>query len=409
MLIKHLVNTALYSLRQHKGRSMLTTISIVVGIAAIIATVAIGHGAEEKMRRKILAMGDNFIVIYAGNFFQEGKTTTKKRKKTKALTMQDVDRLHQHIPNIKHVSPVYYGKNTITYGGNTIIAPLRSGNEKSVAILNQKIQAGQMFSATHVTNARRVAVLGSKAAQELFGTNNPLGKTIQIKNKPIMVIGVLAPVKESLGSQNPNLRIFLPITTHKKIIEKLHKPKIHSIALSVANTKKIPRVVRSIRSFFRHLHHLEKNDPDDFTIMDQASMLKAAQESSNILTLFLIIIASMSLLVGGIGVMNIMMVAVSERTREIGIRMALGATGKTIRLQFILEALTLCFLGGILGIFFGILIPFIASWFTGWLVIIKPMVVIGAFFVTTLIGLFFGFYPAHKAANMNPVEALLER
>jgi putative ABC transport system permease protein len=410
MNAKTLLLTALRALKQHKGRSFLTILSIIVGIAAIIATLALGYGAEEKMRRKIMAHGNNLIVLHYGNWIQRGKTKATKRKRFQQLRYQDIEIIKQQCPEIKNFSPaIWSNAKIIKYEGNSILTEVKGGNEHTLSVLGRKILRGSFFYQSHVIRNSRVAVLGSKAAQELFGTRNPIDKTVYIEKLPFKVVGVVKELKQYLGTRDPNIDVFVPITTLKKQLHHDFSQNIHGILMSTYTFEQMPMVVRKLRKIMRHIHHLEKEDPDDFTIYDQQSMLEAARASSKILIIFLLIVASISLLVGGIGIMNIMLVSVTERTREIGIRMALGASGGMIRKQFILEAITLCCIGGIIGMGLGILVPYLASIFTGWLVIIKLHVIIGALLITTLIGLFFGFYPAHKAAQMKPVEALLER
>ena len=409
MTLPQLITTSIRALRKNKGRSLLTILSIIVGIAAIIATLAIGHGAEEKMRQKIIAMGNNFVVMHAGNWLQEGKTNVTKKKRTIPLSYGDVARLKEQFSHIKQVSPTTYGSHLISYQGTNSMTRITGGNEHIIKIINRKILRGMHFSPSQIERNSRVVILGSKVAKDLFGFSDALGKKVYIEKIPFTVLGVLEKVNQHLGVRDPNLAAYIPITTMKKQIRKNPNRFLDGIVLSAHTIKQLPSLVRSIRKMFRALHRLKKNHPDDFTIFDQGSMMKAAKSSSNILNIFLMIIASISLLVGGIGIMNIMLVSVTERTKEIGIRMALGATGAHIRRQFIIEALMLCFVGGLCGTLLGILAPFIASQFTGWTVIIKPITVMSAFVITTLIGLFFGFYPAYKAAGLNPVEALLDR
>lgn len=405
-----LIKTSLNALRKHKGRSLLTIMSIIVGIAALICTLAIGYGAEAKIRRKIEAMGKNYIFIHAGNWRAQGKTKASKKKRTTSLTMKDIALIKMQVDGIAHIAPAAYaGQQIVKYGGSGILTKVNGEAENILKITRRSIGRGTFFTRSHIENTSRVVTLGFKAARELFGYSNPLEKSVTIGKTPFKVIGVLQEVKNFMGQQDPNMTVYIPISTMKKIIQKRYDENISAIVVGASSSHMMPHVVRNIRKLLRYKHKLKKHDTDDFTIYDQKSMTKAAEESSGVLTLFLLIIASISLLVGGIGVMNIMLVSVTERTKEIGIRMALGANAKMIRRQFILEAITLCTMGGFFGTILGVALPYGASYFTGWIVIHKLHVIVLAVFITMLIGVFFGFYPAFKASRLNPVEALTDR
>jgi len=264
------------------------------------------------------------------------------------------------------------------------------------------------FTQHHVQKNARVVVLGPRAAQELFRSLNPIGEIVKIKGTPFMVIGIVRKVENYFGMRDPNLDVFIPHTTFRKYVHPTQSRYVHGITLSATSRENMPKLVKDLRRNMRAHHNLEPKDPDDFTIIDQQSMFKAAKESSNIFNLFLLIIASISLIVGGIGVMNIMLVSVTERTQEIGIRMALGAQQYTILQQFLIESLALCFFGGIIGIGLGTIAPFIAQHFAGFPVVIKIQSILVAFVTIFLVGLVFGFYPAYKASKLNPVEALTQ-
>jgi putative ABC transport system permease protein len=409
MNFRMLFKISLRSLKKHKGRSLLTILGIIVGIGAIIATLSIGYGAAEKQRQKILQMGKNFIILHSGKRGQEGKTTLSKRKPARSITDRDTAIFKEQIPEINKITPIRFAKEIISFEGNNIYVQILCANEEHLEAEGRKIEKGSFYTSQHVQKSSKVIVLGNKAAEELFGSLNPLGKMVKIRSTWYTVIGIVAKIKQQLfGIDDPNLECYIPITTSRKQIFNTTDLNVHGVFMSLHNIEDTKTVVKKLRNNLRFRHDLKPDEPDDFTILDQEGMLKAAQESSDILNLLLLIIASISLLVGGIGVMNIMLVSVAERTKEIGIRMALGANGKMIRKQFILESVVLCFIGGIIGIILGIITPYIASIFTGWGVIIKLSSILLAFFVTFSIGLVFGFYPAYKASKMNVVEALQE-
>ncbi len=411
MNTNQLLKSSLRSLLHHKGRSLLTTLGINIGIAAIIAMLAIGHGAEEKIKREILSTGKNMIYVHSGNLGLDPQQRLLKRKRMVPLTLQDIRAIRRACPSISKISPTLQQGTVAKYLQNAAAIELKAGNEELLTIFNRTIGKGNFFTFQHVANGARIIVLGHKAAKELFKTINPLGKLVTINNIPFVVIGVVAKLEHQFQGdfQDANLDCFIPATTFKKFIERSMTNKIKAFSISAKSYDAIPETVNNITKILRMRHRLELKDPNDFFIIDQQAMLKAAQASANILTIFLLIIALISLLVGGIGVMNIMLVSVGERTQEIGIRMALGAPNKTILNQFLYEALMLCCLGGILGVLLGLAVPWIASIFTGWSVVIKPATILIAVSAIFCVGIIFGYYPARKAASLNPVDALLDQ
>lgn len=408
MNTKILLCSSLRSLSHHKIRSFLTILGIIVGISAIIATLAIGYGVEKKLREKILALGDNYIDLWAGTSFLEGAEAAAKTKKTKRLTLDDVELLKKICPDIKKISPFFHGKGTIEYQTSSIKSRVKGCNQDGLAIIGRKIKKGIFLSTYHLQKNARVVVLGHRAARELFRSLNPVGEIVKIRNIPFTVIGVVKKMENYFGMRDPNLDVFVPYTTFRRYIYPDYSRFVHGITMSSKSRQAMPRLVKQIRRHMRAHHNLEPEDPDDFTIIDQQSMFKAAKESSTIFNLFLLIIASISLIVGGIGVMNIMLVSVTERTQEIGIRMAMGAQQRTILQQFLIESVALCFFGGIIGIGLGIIAPFIAHYFAGFPVVVKIHSIIIAFITIFLVGIIFGFYPAYKASKLNPVEALAQ-
>ncbi len=408
MNIKVLFKISINSLIKHKWRTFLTMLGIVVGIAAIITTLAIGYGAEAKLRKKILGMGKNFILVFSGNIAQEGKTNLKQKKRPNYLTKKDIDIFKNQIPQIDKISPIMFHRNVVSFKKNNVYSDIKCGNSDYLNIIDRKIIKGSFFSKTQYQKSSKVIILGHKSAKELFGLINPIGEAVQIKNVFFKVIGVIDEIKFYDSFQDPNFDVYIPSTTVEKQLLYVSGPYIHGIVISAKDKAQMPYIVRIIKRILRFKHRLKEKEPDDFSIIDQQEMVKAAKESSNILNLLLLIIAAISLFVGGIGVMNIMLVSVSERTKEIGIRMAIGATTKNILHQFLIESIILCSIGGTIGVFLGILAPYLIANFTDWLVVHKLSSIIISFTITTIIGLIFGFYPAKKAAKLNVVEALKE-
>ncbi len=405
-----LIRSALRSLQHHKGRSLLTMLGIIVGIAAIIATLAIGYGAEKKMRDNILARGNKSISMWQGRFGEEGASKSTKRKPPKRLRLEDIESLKQQCPDIYKISPFLWNQGVIEFQGTNLKTRIKGGNKDFLFILGRKIKRGTFFSEHQAQKGSRVIIIGEKVAQELFKTQNPIGQTVKVKGIPFTVIGIVDTAQSFLRSfRDPNLDTFVPFRTAKKYFNKSTSTTVHSIEISTRTYDVMPKLVRQIKLIMRARHNLDQEDLNDFTVIDQKSELDAAKASSSIFNLFLLIVASISLLVGGIGVMNIMLVSVTERTKEIGIRMALGAYRRTILKQFLIESVTLCSIGGFLGIIVGVIAPHVAHYFAKFPVVIKPQAIIIAVITILLIGILFGYYPARKAANLNPVQALTEQ
>ena len=405
-----LFTTALRALRYHKIRTILTMLGIIIGIAALITTMAIGRGAQKKIEAEISAMGDNNIVIWAGSPIKS-KNAAKRNRVTTALKLSDMTALSKQIPLIKHITPMADAhKIMASYESTNIEVQLKGVNEYWASIGSRTIVLGRNLTSEDVSLSRRVALIGSEAAELLFKKATPLGKCIMIASRKFLVIGVIKKIENHDAFATPNLNIIVPYTTaQKKIFKKQSVELPDYLCMSCINTESISTVVRQVSNIMRARHHLKPNDAADFTILDQQSYGKAKARSSDILSILLLIIASISLLVGGIGVMNIMLVSVSERTREIGVRMALGATSSMILIQFIIESIVICSMGGLLGILIGVATPLLIGSLAQWPISISALSVVTATMITMLVGIFFGIYPAHKASQLKPVTALQEQ
>lgn len=370
--------------------------------------MAIGKGAEEKIKKSILSAGKNFI--YVNPAWPPETKHGKRRKLIQDLTYKHVSILKKLCHKIKYISPIsYIGIKIKNKNISELDVSLSGCNQDYLNIANRFIDKGTFIQQYHVQNASKVIVLGSDTAAQLFKNSNPIGQTVDVNKIMFTVIGVLKKNEYTLYTDNSNKDCFAPISTVKKHLKNSFDNVVNGIFIGVTDNKSTQETLHQITKVIREQHKLELSDPNDFTLFDSQGMLKAAQKAAGTFSLFLLIVAFIALLIGGIGVMNIMLVSVGERTKEIGIRKALGATQTTIRQQFILEALTLCSVGGLIGILLGIIIPFLASKFTGWLIIITPTSILVAATTIIFVGLVFGFYPAHKAAMMNPIDALAEQ
>ncbi len=404
-----LFSTALRALRYHKIRTILTMLGIIIGIAALITTMAIGRGAQKKIEAEISAMGSNAIALWAGSPVKS-KNASKRTASIIGMKMQDMISLRKQVQQIKYITPMSdHRKQIVSNDSSTIEVHLKGVNETYLSIAARSLKAGRNFTPEDNTLGRRVALLGSEAAELLFKKRPAVGNYITLNARKYLVIGIIKKVEIHDPFATPNLDVFIPYTTCQRKIAKRPVDFPDYFFLSCVSADAVQTVVRQISNIMRIRHHLRPTDSDDFTVFDQQSYGKAKARSSDILSVLLLIIASISLLVGGIGVMNIMLVSVSERTREIGVRMALGATSTMILMQFIIESIVICGIGGFLGIITGVSLPLIIGAVAQWPISISPLSVITASMITMLVGIFFGIYPAHKASQLKPVTALQEQ
>ncbi|MDT7894050.1 MAG: ABC transporter permease [Armatimonadota bacterium] len=401
-MLWEMLQVAWDSLMANKLRSVLTTLGVLIGVAAVITMLAIGQGAREQQLQLIQQMGANVVLVFPGQFrrgavgFGMGSVQT--------LTMRDVEALSKSNALIVQVAAevrrgaqvVYRQKNTSTsVVGVTANYPV---------VRAYKVEKGRFFTEHEDLANARVAVLGQTVVANLFGENaNPVGKTIRINGIPFKVIGVLAK-KGALGPMDLDDQILIPLRT--AMYRLFGTEYLNTISVQIVRNEFVTAAMEEIERILRRSHRLPPNKPSDFAMRTQAEWEQLAEQTSRLFIILLLSIASVSLIVGGIGIMNIMLVSVAERTREIGIRKAIGAKPSDIQLQFLLEAVVLSLVGGGLGIFFGIAASYAIGKVAGWTVIVSPISVILAFGFAAAVGIFFGYYPARKAAKLEPVEAL---
>lgn len=398
---------AFLSLRRHPIRSGLALLGIVIGIASMTMTMAIGEGANQRLRKEILAMGENLMYIIPGNFLSKGDVR-KSQKREKQLDYADYLALRQLATNILACTPCVEKKELVKFQGNQVLGDIQGVNTDFFRMESRGIKFGFPFSAHHDQLGASVAVLGSEIAKELFKRENPIGKTILIGKNPYKVLGVFNEAPQRMNSmKNHNINVVVPFSSiWRKIQSPDESNAIHHIILRPREGKNSTQLVSGIRRLLRFKHHIAEGDQDDFTIWDLQAMMQAAHKSSQLFNQFLLIAASVSLVVGGIGVMNIMLVAMTERRKEIGIKMAIGATPSHILIQFLIESTLLCLTGGVVGILLGVGGAYLLGSFTEFEWVLHEKPIIFAFLTTMIIGVFFGFYPAYKASRLNPVEAL---
>jgi putative ABC transport system permease protein len=392
---------ALKALNRNKLRTVLTMLGMIIGVGAVITMVALGKGAQSTIEEQVKAGGTNLVNINAGNFSQGGVRQGQGMSQT--LMPEDAEALRS-IPDVQYVSAGANSRGQIVAGNQNWSSQLQGEDVDYPLIRNWGTKYGSFFTAQHVQGAQRVCVLGITVAETLFGPDiDPTGQIIRIRGQPFQVIGVMASKGVSGMGQDQDDVIFTPYTTvMKKMQGQQH---INRITVSATSPDTAP-VAEAIREVLRTRHKLFPSDPDDFMVRTQEEMAAIRTETTRTMTTLLAAIAGVSLIVGGIGIMNIMLVSVTERTREIGLRMAIGARGKDVLLQFLVEAVTISLFGGLLGIALGYGLSSAAERFLTWPTAIPPNAIGLAFGCAAGTGVFFGFYPARKASNLDPIEAL---
>jgi putative ABC transport system permease protein len=391
---------ALKALNRNKMRTMLTMLGMIIGVGAVITMVAIGKGAQSTIEEQVKAAGTNMISINAGNFTQGGVRQGGGNATT--LTPDDAQALRA-VPGVQYVAAGVNSRAQLIAGNQNWSSQIQGTDVEFPLIKNWPQKYGSFFTPQDVATAQKVCVLGQTVSDNLFGPDvDPTGQIIRVKNQPFRVLGVLAP-KGSNGFQDQDDAVYAPYTTVQKKLQGIQH--INNITVS-AETPETAPVSAAISELLRTRHKLIGNDTDDFTVRTQEEMASVRTETTKTMTTLLAAIAGVSLLVGGIGIMNIMLVSVTERTREIGLRMAIGARGKDVLMQFLVEAVVLSLFGGLLGIAMGYGLSAAAENFLKWPTSIPPNAIGMAFGFAAATGVFFGFYPARKAAGLDPIEAL---
>ncbi len=393
---------ALRTLGRNKLRTSLTMLGITIGIAAVICTVAVGEGGAGQIREQLLSLGDNFIWIEAGGRNVNGVRTGTGGTRTLKLT--DMQAILQTVPLIRTCTPQVDARAQIVYQNQNWNTTYRGVSSDYLAVRRLVVSEGGIFSADEVTAAENVALLGPTVVGYLFPGEDALGKTVRIGKLPFRIVGVLQPKGFSATGQDQDDFILIPYTTAQKKVKGTDW--LDDIMCSAISAQAIQPARESIIALLRERHHLGPGVMDDFNIRSPEEILKAQEDASNTLTIMLTCVALVSLLVGGIGVMNIMLVAVTERPREIGLHMAVGATEQDIKLRFLSEAITLTLLGGVFGVAGGIFAAQILARLFAWPITISTLAIVIAVLFAAFTGITFGYYPAKKAAALDPIEAL---
>ena len=393
------------ALRVNKMRSGLTMLGIIIGVGAVIAMVAVGAGASAKIAEQISSMGSNLLIVLPGTTTAAGVRMGAGTQLT--LTMGDAEAILRECPEVESVAPTHNGVAQVVFGHMNWSTGVVGTTPSYLYIREWRLASGRSFTVQDVKSATKVALLGRTVVENLFGDEDPVGKIIRIQNLPFTVLGVLDEKGQDARGRDQDDTILVPITTAQKKLFGVPFPgMVRVITVKAKSFQGLAGAVRQITALLRQRHRIGPKQDNDFTVRNLTEFMQAREESSKVMTLLLAAIASVSLLVGGIGIMNIMLVSVTERTREIGIRMAIGAKTWDIRLQFLIEALALSLLGGIIGIVLGVSASSILSRASGWPTIVSPLSLLVAFGFSGVVGVFFGFYPAYKASLLNPIDAL---
>ena len=394
-----IIKVAIRALLRNTMRSILTALGIIIGVGAVIAMVSIGNGAKAQVEAQVASLGQNVITVFSGSMSSGGMRGGWGSAPT--LTIEDAEAIEREVTGIVGVSPEVRDRNQVLANGLNWNTSVNGESPSYPDIRSWKIANGAMFSEQDVRSVAKVCVIGKTVADQLFANSDPVGQTLRIRNIPFKILGVLDAKGFNLFGQDQDDTVIVPYTSHMKRLSR--RTNISSILTQAASAEVIDKVQKDITEV---LTQRRKGREPDFTVRNQVELAQTATATTQTMTLLLAAIASVSLLVGGIGIMNIMLVSVTERTREIGIRLAIGAHGSDVLMQFLIEATILSSLGGVIGILLGIGSSQLVSHLNGWPVLVSTASVVIAFVFSAAVGMFFGFYPARKAAQLDPIDAL---
>ena len=401
------VRIAVRALRVNTLRSALTMLGIIIGVGAVITMVAVGAGAQARVAEQIQSLGSNLIIVLSGAVTSGGVRLGHGTQLT--ITEDDAWAIKREVSSVQAAAPSMRGTGQVVYGNLNWSTIVQGVTPEFFEAREWGLVAGKPVTQEDMDGATKVAFLGQTVVQNLFGDSDPLGQVIRIRKVPFTVIGLLDRKGQSTWGQDQDDIIMIPLSTAKKKVmgvSQANARAVSAISIKVRDGSDMKETEQQIRTLLRQRHRLQPYQDDDFWLRNLSEVLQTQEQSSQVLTMLLAAIASVSLLVGGIGIMNIMLVSVTERTREIGLRMAVGARSRDILAQFLVEALTLSLIGGAIGVGFGLAGSYGIAYFAEWRTLIQPEAILLAFGFAGAVGIFFGFYPARKASRLDPIEAL---
>ena len=404
MNLAMIIRVAFRALVRNKMRAMLTMLGIIIGVSAVIAMVSIGQGASASVQAQIESIGTNLLFVSAGAQNVGGVRSGTGDTGNQNLTVDDLEAIKREVPSVSMVTPSVNARSQLVAGNMNWNTNVTGVSEQYPEIRKWPVATGSFFTDADVRTAARVIVIGQTLADSLYPGADPIGQDIRVMNLPFRVVGVMASKGQDPQGRDQDDVAFAPYTTVQKKI--LGRDRIQIAYVSAITQDATYTAQSQITDLLRQRHKLSANEPSDFTVRNMTDVAEAANETSKTMTILLACIAGVSLLVGGIGIMNIMLVSVTERTREIGIRMAIGARSSAVRSQFLIESIVLSLTGGSIGIVLGVVLSLVIPAFLGWPTLVSMMAIVGSVLFSAAVGIFFGYYPARKAASLDPIEAL---
>jgi putative ABC transport system permease protein len=399
-----IIRVAFRALVRNKMRAALTMLGIIIGVAAVIAMVSIGQGASASVQAQIESIGTNLLFVSAGAQNVGGVRSGTGDTGTNTLTVDDLDAIKREVPSVSMVTPNVNARSQLVAANMNWNTQVTGVSEQYPEIRKWPVASGSFFTDADVRTAARVIVIGQTLADNLYPGQDPIGQDIRVMNLPFRVVGVMLRKGQDPQGRDQDDVAFAPYTTVQKKI--LGRDRVQIAFVSAISQDATYTAQSQITDLLRQRHKLTASEPDDFTVRNMTDVAEAANETSKTMTILLACIAGVSLLVGGIGIMNIMLVSVTERTREIGIRMAIGARSSAVRSQFLIESIVLSLMGGAIGIVLGVTLSLAIPAFLGWPTLVSMMAIVGSVLFSAAVGIFFGYYPARKAASLDPIEAL---
>ena len=401
------LSIAMRALRVNKMRSILTMLGIVIGVAAVIAMIAIGGGAQQRLQEQIASLGSNLLIVVPGSIIQSGARLGAGNAQT--LTEQDARAIVTEVPDVAFAAPLSRSTAQVVFGNTNWSTSIYGVYNDYFDVREWNLTEGRLFDQGEISRFGKVAIIGKTVSSHLFGEDNPVGQVVRIRGIPFEIIGILESKGQSSQGQDQDDVIFVPLTTGRNRLfgePRGRIARVGTIMIKAVDGSDTQEVENRINDLLRQRHRIQPGNENDFQVRNLTEILKTQEAASKVMSMLLAAVASVSLLVGGIGIMNIMLVSVTERTREIGLRLAVGARARDIMMQFLVEAMTLATLGGAMGVLLGVFISWLVAYLANWNISLSLLSIIFAVGFSAAIGIFFGYYPAKKAAKMQPIVAL---